>query len=110
MTSFDESLSLSSSRTWQGPGWSAVQNLRSVLISIQSLMNATPYRNEPGFDKEVSGRMDGWMVGWLVGGMREREDFVREFTVFSKFVCVCVHMHVFELVRMCVVVGLIHTS
>ncbi len=68
-------------------------------------MNATPYRNEPGFDKEVS----GWLV-WLVGGMREREDFVREFTVFSKLVCVCVHMHVFELVRMCVVVGLIHTS
>ena len=26
--------------TWSGPGWSPVQSLASVLISIQSLMNS----------------------------------------------------------------------
>lgn len=38
--------------TWQGPGWSSIQTISSVLISIQSLMNATPYHNEPGFEAE----------------------------------------------------------
>lgn len=37
--------------TWHGPGWSAAMSLTSVLLSIQSLMNAEPYRNEPGFEK-----------------------------------------------------------
>ena len=36
--------------TWSGPGWSPVQSLASVLISIQSLMNAKPYHNEPGYE------------------------------------------------------------
>jgi len=36
--------------TWAGPGWSPVQSLSSVLLSIQSLMNAKPYHNEPGFE------------------------------------------------------------
>eukprot|EP00026_Physarum_polycephalum_P012063 Phypoly_transcript_12333.p1 GENE.Phypoly_transcript_12333~~Phypoly_transcript_12333.p1 ORF type:complete len:349 (+),score=75.02 Phypoly_transcript_12333:76-1047(+) len=38
--------------TWQGPGWKAVQTLETVLISVQSLMNPTPYHNEPGYEKE----------------------------------------------------------
>jgi ubiquitin-conjugating enzyme E2 Z len=38
--------------TWQGPGWKAVQTLETVLISVQSLMNPTPYQNEPGYEKE----------------------------------------------------------
>ena len=32
------------------PGWSPVQSLASVLMSIQSLMNSKPYHNEPGFE------------------------------------------------------------
>lgn len=34
--------------TWSGPGWSPANNLSSVLLSIQSLMNEKPYHNEPG--------------------------------------------------------------
>jgi len=39
--------------TWRGePGeeWSSAQGLESILISIQSLMSANPYENEPGFE------------------------------------------------------------
>uniref|UniRef100_A0A7S2RPK1 Ubiquitin-conjugating enzyme E2 Z n=1 Tax=Rhizochromulina marina TaxID=1034831 RepID=A0A7S2RPK1_9STRA len=36
--------------TWSGPGWSPVQSLSSVLLSIQSLMNPKPYHNEPGYE------------------------------------------------------------
>eukprot|EP01113_Clastostelium_recurvatum_P042138 TRINITY_DN6802_c0_g1_i3.p1 TRINITY_DN6802_c0_g1~~TRINITY_DN6802_c0_g1_i3.p1 ORF type:complete len:430 (-),score=99.89 TRINITY_DN6802_c0_g1_i3:1-1269(-) len=38
--------------TWEGPGWRAVQTLESVLVSVQSLMNAAPYHNEPGYENE----------------------------------------------------------
>ncbi|KAH7984043.1 ubiquitin-conjugating enzyme E2 Z [Rhipicephalus sanguineus] len=34
--------------TWPGPAWSPVQNIGTVLISIQSLMNKEPFYNEPG--------------------------------------------------------------
>lgn len=34
--------------TWSGPGWSIVQSLASILLSIQSLMNENPFHNEPG--------------------------------------------------------------
>jgi len=34
--------------TWAGPSWTPVQTCMSVLISIQSLMNKSPYHNEPG--------------------------------------------------------------
>ncbi|KAK0270833.1 hypothetical protein LTR35_013885 [Friedmanniomyces endolithicus] len=40
--------------TWRGdPGeeWSSAQGLESVLLSIQSLMSANPYENEPSFEK-----------------------------------------------------------
>lgn len=36
--------------TWSGPGWSPAQSLSGVLLSIQSLMNEMPLRNEPGFE------------------------------------------------------------
>ncbi|KAK3929801.1 Ubiquitin-conjugating enzyme E2 Z [Frankliniella fusca] len=38
--------------TYFGPEWSGSQGLRSVLLSIQCLMNERPYSNEPGFEKE----------------------------------------------------------
>lgn len=36
--------------TWSGPGWTSAQTLTSVLLSIQTLMNEVPIRNEPGFE------------------------------------------------------------
>jgi hypothetical protein len=39
--------------TWRGQRgeeWSSAQGLESVLISIQSLLSANPYENEPGFE------------------------------------------------------------
>lgn len=37
--------------TWSGPGWTPVQSLATVLVSIQSLMCERPYHNEPGFER-----------------------------------------------------------
>mmetsp|Transcript_36887 Transcript_36887/g.37544 ORF Transcript_36887/g.37544 Transcript_36887/m.37544 type:complete len:295 (+) Transcript_36887:132-1016(+) len=37
--------------TWSGPGWSLVQSISSVLLSIQSLMNEQPFYNEPGYER-----------------------------------------------------------
>ncbi|CAN0186780.1 unnamed protein product, partial [Laminaria digitata] len=36
--------------TWSGPRWTPVHSISSVLLSIQSLMSAKPYHNEPGFE------------------------------------------------------------
>lgn len=38
--------------TWSGPGWTSVQNISSILLSIQTLLNNFPIQNEPGFEKE----------------------------------------------------------
>ena len=43
---------LSIINTWNGPGWTSCLTLNSVLLSIQSLLNEIPIRNEPGFEKE----------------------------------------------------------
>jgi len=48
---------LTVSSTWvgeEGEQWSSVQGLESVLLSIQSLMSARPYENEPGFENDMS--------------------------------------------------------
>ncbi|TQS33025.1 hypothetical protein Golomagni_06645 [Golovinomyces magnicellulatus] len=48
---------LTPSSTWRGePGeqWSSAQGLESVLLSIQSLMGANPYTNEPGYEEAKS--------------------------------------------------------
>ena len=43
--------------TWSGPSWTPALNIGSILLSIQSLMNAAPYHNEPGFETiNVRGR------------------------------------------------------
>ena len=36
--------------TWAGPGWKKVMNIRSVLLSVRSLLNEFPIVNEPGFE------------------------------------------------------------
>ncbi|KAJ5091098.1 hypothetical protein NUU61_005968 [Penicillium alfredii] len=46
--------------TWhgsRGEEWSPAQGLESVLLSIQSLLSANPYTNEPGFE-QASGATD----------------------------------------------------
>jgi ubiquitin-protein ligase len=47
----DGKICLSILGTWSGPSWSIVQNLTSVVISIQSLLTEFPLRNEPGYEK-----------------------------------------------------------
>lgn len=37
--------------TWEGPKWSAVMTISTVLSSIQSLLEANPITNEPGYEK-----------------------------------------------------------
>jgi len=36
--------------TWSGPKWTSVQTIKSVLLSIQSLMSENPIVNEPGHE------------------------------------------------------------
>ena len=36
--------------TWSGPSWSNIMTLKTVLISIRSLMNDFPITNEPGYE------------------------------------------------------------
>ena len=36
--------------TWQGPGWSPVMTLRSILLSVESLFSEFPITNEPGYE------------------------------------------------------------
>ena len=47
---------LSILNTWSGPTWTASLTLPSVFLSIQSLMNEYPLRNEPGFENETEER------------------------------------------------------
>jgi ubiquitin-conjugating enzyme E2 Z len=44
---------LSIINTWNGPSWTSCLTLSSVLVSIQSLLNEIPIRNEPGFEREL---------------------------------------------------------
>lgn len=37
--------------TWEGPQWTSCQTLKSVLVSIQSILDEYPMRNEPSFEK-----------------------------------------------------------
>jgi ubiquitin-conjugating enzyme E2 Z len=49
----DGKVCLSILGTWtgeRGEEWSSAQGLESVLLSVQSLLSANPYENEPGFE------------------------------------------------------------
>ena len=37
--------------TWSGPSWTNVMTIRTVLLSVQSLLNDFPIRNEPGLEE-----------------------------------------------------------
>lgn len=38
--------------TWSGPEWTSVMSLRSLILSLQSLLCEHPLRNEPGYQQE----------------------------------------------------------
>ena len=42
---------LSLLNTWQGEQWSAVQSIRSILITLQMTMTSKPLLNEPGIEE-----------------------------------------------------------
>ena len=37
--------------TWSGPQWTSCQNLYTIVLSIMTILNDTPIRNEPGYEK-----------------------------------------------------------
>ena len=37
--------------TWAGPQWTSCQTLKSILLSIQSILDEHPMRNEPSFEQ-----------------------------------------------------------
>lgn len=39
--------------TWSGPSWSTTLTMRTVLVSIQSLLSEHPIQNEPGHETET---------------------------------------------------------
>ncbi|KAL2009439.1 hypothetical protein VTN00DRAFT_5246 [Thermoascus crustaceus] len=54
--------------TWRGESgeqWSSAQGLESILISIQSLMSANPYENEPGFENAKSSADKKYMAQYV---------------------------------------------
>ena len=58
----DGKICLSILGTWSGPSWSMVQNLCSIIISIQSLLGEYPLRNEPGY--ENCGKTESKMINY----------------------------------------------
>ncbi|CAE8584009.1 unnamed protein product, partial [Polarella glacialis] len=46
----DGKVCLSILGTWHGPQWTASSNIRTVLLSIQSLLSEDPLRCEPGLE------------------------------------------------------------
>lgn len=48
---FEGKVCLSILNTWSGPKWTQTMDLSTVLLSIQSLLDEYPLRNEPGWDK-----------------------------------------------------------
>lgn len=49
----DGKVCLSILGTWNGPKWTKVMNLRTVLLSIQSLLSEFPILNEPGYENTL---------------------------------------------------------
>ena len=54
----DGKVCISILNTWSGPQWTSCQSLKSILISLQSLLHSNPLHNEPGFENDYSHRND----------------------------------------------------
>ena len=49
--------------TWAGPGWTACNNVGSILLSIQSMvLNEEPLKNEPGFETASNRRLEQYRL------------------------------------------------
>ena len=48
---YEGKVCLSVINTWSGPKWTSVMTIASVLLSLQSLLDENPLRNEPGYEK-----------------------------------------------------------
>ena len=54
----DGKVCLSILGTWLGPSWTAVQTIGSLCLSIMTLLNENPYRNEPGHEHEKGAQVE----------------------------------------------------
>jgi len=50
----DGKLCLSILGTWDGPSWTSVMSLTTVILAIQSILDENPLVNEPGYEKNPS--------------------------------------------------------
>ena len=47
---YEGKVCLSVINTWSGPKWSSVMTIASIMISLQSVLDENPLRNEPGYE------------------------------------------------------------
>ena len=68
---------LSLINTWSGPKWTTVMNIASIMMSVQSLLDDNPLRNEPGYENVKGKKSDvysmivsqnNYLHGMLVNG------------------------------------------
>jgi len=50
-TNYEGKVCLSSLNTWSGPKWTSAMNIGSILITLQSILDENPLRNEPGYEE-----------------------------------------------------------
>lgn len=54
MYALDGKMCLSILGTWDGPSWTSVMSLTTVILAIQSILDDNPLVNEPGYEKNPS--------------------------------------------------------
>eukprot|EP00397_Hematodinium_sp_SG-2012_P022340 GEMP01023136.1.p1 GENE.GEMP01023136.1~~GEMP01023136.1.p1 ORF type:complete len:285 (+),score=49.54 GEMP01023136.1:46-855(+) len=85
----DGKVCLSILGTWNGPSWTSSCTLRTVLLSIQSLLQSHPIQNEPGHEKEVGSFSDNLYSEIIayetvnVGVVRMLEKTPKDFGMFE---------------------------
>ena len=57
---FEGKVCLSVINTWSGPKWSSVMTISSIMISLQSLLDENPLRNEPGYENIKGAQNDAY--------------------------------------------------
>lgn len=61
---------LSILHTWQGPKWASTMRLSTVLVTLQSLLDADPLRHEPGYEMKRDELANSFKVAVEVGCIR----------------------------------------
>jgi len=57
-TNYEGKVCLSALNTWSGPKWTSAMNIGSILVTLQSILDENPLRNEPGYEEAgVSGTL-----------------------------------------------------